>query len=44
MTSSKDFAQYVTEDLLREIDGISAKAMFGGYGLYKNGVIFGGAC
>ncbi|MEK7673247.1 MAG: TfoX/Sxy family protein [Patescibacteria group bacterium] len=41
MASSKDFAKYVTEDLLREIDGVSARAMFGGFGLYKNAVIFG---
>lgn len=41
MSSSKDYAQYVTEDLMSGIDGISARAMFGGFGMYKDGVIFG---
>jgi DNA transformation protein len=41
MGSSKDYAQYVTEDLMSEIDGVSARAMFGGFGMYKDGVIFG---
>lgn len=41
MGSSKDYAQYVTEDLMAEIDGISARAMFGGFGMYKDGIIFG---
>ena len=35
-----DFAEYVTEDLLAGL-GVSARAMFGGYGLYRDGVIFG---
>lgn len=41
MGSSKDYAKYVTEDLMSEIDGISARAMFGGFGMYKDGIIFG---
>lgn len=41
MASTKDYAQYVTDDLLSGVDGVAARAMFGGYGLYKNGVIFG---
>ena len=28
-------------DLFSDVDGITSKSMFGGYGYYKNGVIFG---
>ncbi len=28
-------------DVLAEVSGIRSRAMFGGYGLYRNGVIFG---
>ncbi len=35
------FCDYVVSDLLGHIPGISARAMFGGYGLYQDGVIFG---
>lgn len=41
MSSTKDFAEYVTSDLFREIPGVTARAMFGGYGLYKDGIVFG---
>ena len=40
MSSKKDFAEYVTKDLLREIDGITYRAMFGGFSVYKNGKVF----
>ncbi len=40
MTKST-FVDYVTQDLLSELSGVSARAMFGGYGLYKDGTIFG---
>lgn len=36
-----DFAEYVVHDLLGQISRITARAMFGGHGLYKGGVIFG---
>jgi DNA transformation protein len=36
-----NFAEYVIHDLLGNIAGISARAMFGGHGLYLDGVIFG---
>ena len=36
-----EFADYVVEDLLRELRGVAARAMFGGHGLYKDGIIFG---
>ncbi|MDA1316638.1 MAG: TfoX/Sxy family protein [bacterium] len=29
------------QDLLHHIPGISSRAMFGGYGIYKDGLIFG---
>lgn len=39
MTSA--FLQYVLEEVLREVSGITSRAMFGGHALYKNGKIFG---
>ena len=36
-----DFVEYVVKDLLSELCGVTSRAMFGGYGLYKDGVIFG---
>lgn len=36
-----DFAEYVVKDLLAEVKGVTSRAMFGGFGLYKDGVIFG---
>lgn len=36
-----DFVDYVVHDLMRDIDGVSSKAMFGGHGLYLNDKIFG---
>lgn len=36
-----DFVQYVVEDLLSGVKGVSARAMFGGHGVYRDGVIFG---
>lgn len=35
------FITYLVDDVFSEITGISARAMFGGYGLYKDGIIFG---
>lgn len=34
------FVKYIINDLLRNISGVSSKAMFGGHGIYKDGVIF----
>jgi DNA transformation protein len=39
LASSADFRDYVL-DLLRPLGGVSARAMFGGFGLYRDGVIF----
>ena len=38
--STSDFAIYVEEDLLGHLDGISIRGMFGGFGVYQNGLIF----
>lgn len=35
------FAEYVTGDLLSPLERVTARAMFGGFGVYKDGVIFG---
>lgn len=34
------FHEYVMHDLFGDVPGITSKSMFGGYGIYKNGVIF----
>lgn len=39
--AQSDFQEYVVHDALADIDGITSRAMFGGYGLYKDGIIFG---
>lgn len=38
--ATKDFHEYVTQDVLGHIEGITSKTMFGGYGIYLDGVIF----
>ena len=35
-----DFIYYVVEDLLSEMKGVTHRAMFGGYGIYKSDVMF----
>ena len=40
MAQNNTFAEYVVHDLLGHIDGVTARAMFGGHGIYKDGVIF----
>ncbi len=39
--SNKSFHEYLMNDVFAGMDGISSKSMFGGYGYYKNGKIFG---
>ena len=34
-----DFPEYVVHDLLSDLPGMSYRAMFGGYGIYKDGLI-----
>ena len=36
----ESFHEYVMADVLGHIDGVTSKRMFGGYGIYLNGVIF----
>ena len=38
---SYDFHDYVVHDLMSHVDSIQSRAMFGGWGLYKNNVVFG---
>jgi len=35
-----EFERYVVEDVLGEIPGITSRAMFSGFGIYKKGIIF----
>lgn len=39
--NGSSFHDYVVRDLLAGLPGITSKRMFGGWGLYKAGVIFG---
>jgi len=38
--ATKDFHEYIINDVLGHIEGITSKAMFGGYGIYLDGTIF----
>ena len=38
--NKSDFIDYVVQDLLSGLRGVSARSMFGGWGIYKDGVIF----
>ena len=40
MQADKSLNEYVMRDLLDGLSGITSRAMFGGYGIYKNGKIF----
>jgi DNA transformation protein and related proteins len=39
MARSSEFAEFVVESL-QPLDGVSARRMFGGWGIYKDGVMF----
>ena len=41
MSSKDDFAKYVSDELLREVDGISIRRMFDGHGIYRYGIFVG---
>ncbi len=41
MSRNEGFAEYIIEDVLGHIDGISRKALFSGHGVYLDGVIIG---
>jgi len=34
------FADYVVSDLLADVEGVRARAMFGGYGIYQDSLMF----
>ena len=40
MKKDQSFHDYVKMDLLQHISGITSRAMFGGWAIYKNGIIF----
>ncbi len=40
MKYTKKYVDYVTNELLKDVAGVRARAMFGGYGLYKDDTIF----
>ncbi|MEK7612287.1 MAG: TfoX/Sxy family protein [Patescibacteria group bacterium] len=40
MHSSRGFHDYIVHDLCQHIAGITSRKMFGGYGIYKKGIIF----
>jgi DNA transformation protein and related proteins len=39
--ADRGYITYITEEVLGHVPGITARGMFGGYGVYKDGVIFG---
>lgn len=39
-TKDRSFADYVLRDVLSGVRGIRSRAMFGGWGIYKDGVFF----
>ena len=41
MARDAGFAEYITEDVLGHIEGITKRAMFSGYGIYLKGKIVG---
>ena len=41
MKKDVSFHDYLRNDVFAGIDGITSRAMFGGYGFYKDGLIFG---
>jgi len=41
MTKDRSFHDYIVRDLLGNVPGITSRAMFGGWALYKKGIIFG---
>ena len=39
-SAKSSFADYVVNDLMAEIAGVRARAMFGGHGIYKDDLMF----
>ena len=40
MSKDNSFHQYVMEEVFADFDDISSRAMFGGWGIYKDGLFF----
>lgn len=40
MKKDRGFYEYVVNDVFDGIDGISSRAMFGGWGIYRDGIFF----
>jgi DNA transformation protein and related proteins len=40
MAKDSGFHTYIMEDIFASFPGITSKAMFGGYGIYKDGYVF----
>jgi DNA transformation protein len=40
MARNNEFHEYVMNDVLADIPGITSRAMFGGWGIYRRGKIF----
>lgn len=40
MSKQNTFIEYIMNDLFANMRGITHRAMFGGYGIYKNNIIF----
>ncbi len=40
MPIKSTFADYVVNDLLADVEGVRARAMFGGHGIYKDDTMF----
>lgn len=40
MKKQNEYLTYILNDVLGHIAGITYRAMFGGYGIYKDGIIF----
>ena len=38
MKSTKEYLDYVLNDVLPQLDGLTAKPMFGGFGIWKDGI------
>lgn len=41
MKRDQSFHDYIVGDLLRDVPGITSRAMFSGWGIYSHGMIFG---
>lgn len=41
MSKDESFHQYVMEEVLNDIEGITSRPMFGGWGIYMEGIFFG---